>query len=168
MPPSTGTIYSIAHVVPTAHPLSTLPHGSMADPLAIIQIVVSVSKQLYGIIQSIQGAPAELKALEHEISRVHFISEQLVEVLVSWSDNIGLYRAMEPLQGLFDEAREVVEAAKTFSSKVATTAPSDGTLRVNKLRWIRESASCKALSDRFRNLYTSISAMHSIISAQLS
>ena len=87
----------------------------MADPIEIIQTVISVSKEVCGAIKSIKDAPDELKALDVEVSRMLPILEHLFAI--SGSGTQEPERDANALKSLCDEARDLVEWAKGVLTK---------------------------------------------------
>ena len=102
----------------------------MADPIEIIQTVISVSKEVCGAIKSIKDAPDELKTLDVEVSRMLPILEHLFMISVSCTQNQE--RDAIALKSLCDEARELVEWAKGILEKNEF-----GSLRLPRKKWAK-------------------------------
>ncbi len=131
----------------------------MADPIEIIQTVLTVSKLIYDVVKSIQGAPDELKSLEHAANQIQPILEHLVAMLEKQAGE-GAGGSAELSRGLCDEARGFVEAAYVFLDKVAVKS-ADGCYRVRKAQWIWKASTCMELEGRFRKLCVSVAAFFS-------
>ena len=125
----------------------------MADPIEVIQTVITVSNQIYGAIKCIKDAPQERKAIETEVSRLHVILEYLMQVLGRRTqERPG--REAEALQALCDEARRLIELASCSIGK--------GKERGYKLRkvewpkWLLQRSNRQELVQQLQKLHASI------------
>ena len=124
----------------------------MADPIEIIQTVISVSKEVCGAIKSIKDAPDELKALDVEISRVLPVLEHLFAISGSCSQNQE--RDGSALKSLCDEARELVEWAKGILEKNEFGNPK---LPAKKwAKWLLQRSNRQELLKRLEKMNSSV------------
>ena len=124
----------------------------MADPIEIIQTVISVSKEVCGAIKSIKDAPDELRTLNIEVSRVLPILEHLFAI--SGSCTQDQERDGNTLKSLCDEARELVEWAKGVLTK---NEFGSRRLPAKKwAKWLSERSNRQELVKRFEKMNSSV------------
>ena len=124
----------------------------MADPIEIIQSVISVSKEVCSAIKSIKGAPDELKALDDEVSRMLPILEHLF--MISRSCTRNQERDASALRSLYDEARKLDEWAKGSLEKNDLGGRK---LPVKKwTKWLLDRTNRQELFTRFEKLNLSV------------
>lgn len=128
----------------------------MADPIEIIQTVISVSMQVYGVVKSIKDAPQELRLLDREVTRVLPILEYLFKILGERAGDRDGEREERALQILCDEARELVEKVHGWCMKINENG-AYGLRKRDWPRWISKRSDRQELANRFRNLYLTIS-----------
>lgn len=127
----------------------------MADPIEIIGTAISVSKTIYGAVKSIKDAPEELKTLDREVSRVLPILGHLVETLGKRSQDDSHDRDTAALQGLCNEARELIDAARGIVGAV------NGRSKLRKKEWpgwLLNKSNREGLVKRLQQLNSSIVA----------
>lgn len=128
----------------------------MADPIEIIQTVISVTQKIYGVVKNIQGAPGEMKAIDRAILRVLPILEHLLATLGQRVQTEDRDRDARALQSLCDECRELVDVANGFLGN-----SDDGTYQLRKKewpRWLMKKSDRKDLAKRFHDLHGAISS----------
>lgn len=150
--PASSTLRGLNHPLLLTPPLN----DDMADPIEIIQTVISVSQQIYGIVKSIKGAPDELKTIDRAVSRILPILKHLVETLGNRVREEDRDPDAAALRSLCDEARELVEVAKGFLG-----SRNDGTFKLRKKewpRWLMKKSDREDLAKRFHDLHGAISS----------
>lgn len=127
----------------------------MADPTKIIQTAVTVTQQIYAAVECIKGAPAERKAIESEVTRVHLVLEYLIQMLGSRAQEEKPEKDMTVLQGLCNEARKLIDMANSVQSNDRTKSTK---LRKTEWpKWLLQRSNREELVKQLRRLNSAFS-----------
>ena len=132
-----------------------------SDVIGILGFALHAAHKVYKIVQTIKGAPDEMKALQMEANRVRELLSELIDAVNASSKDQSSARTSSHFRALVDEARRLTEAANKFVDK-ATTTKADGSYEVKKIKWVRYSSEGKALAAEFKGFYLSLCAVFSV------
>ena len=142
----------------------------MADVIGILGFALHAAHKVYNIIQSIQDAPSDVRALRDNAFQVHgFLEDLLDKQTKGESGHSPLSRDDQSaaVAALVEQARDIVAAANKFIEK--TTEPNeDGTYSVKKLQWLLKPGKAKALAEQFRSFYIQLTAVYTVSSSYVS
>ena len=136
----------------------------MADVIGILSVALSTAQRLYDIVQTVKDAPNTVCTLGAEACKVKGLLQTMLS-LPNGASSIVLQNTEQPLvKMLVQDAELLTFAVESFLEK-ATRLREDGTREVKALRWLLNSAKAEELSNRFKTLYSSLSAVYAMFTS---
>ena len=130
---------------------------SASDVIGILSFALHAAHKIYSVAQSIRKASDEIERLKAEALRVQSLLNH-VGIKTSAAEHRGEDISLEELSlqiELSGKAEELVASANKFIKK-ATLLTSDGTPRVNKIRWPFRASEAKHLAEDFQTFHRTL------------
>ena len=133
----------------------------MADIIGILGSALHAVHKVYDVVKMIKEAPAAVRALRKEASRV----KSLLAAILPTPDcepSLILQSNENPLvKALVEDARELDIALELFIAKV-TKLNTDGTREVNRIRWPLYAGKAREISEQLRAFHMTLSAVYAV------
>ena len=125
------------------------PLSVAASILAIVGAGSQVAKQMKKVLE-LRNAPDDLLALNNEISEIHCTVQDVNNILEQCSQTYNvppasLTRALERTRAT------VLDVERIIAYDLTVVESKDGTVRIDKTRWLREGRRVQALKERMRS-----------------
>ena len=133
----------------------------MADIVGVLAFALHTTHRVFQVVQKMKGAPDTIRALERETLKV----KTLLTSMLSSHDGVSfpaLQNTSEHLlRALIEDAEALTSSVDAFFNRT-TQVNVDGIREAKRVRWLLRVNESRVLSERFKVLYSSLSAVHAV------